>query len=138
MSVVTFYAVGPKTMNCCSQNERGSESQKLGISKIASVANMILSIISYGITFGIIYYIYEANKIVNYGYWMIILLASIPLLAISIIFFVISLVLDLDCCCAQSQKCLCSCCCGPGCFKFKYEYIKISRENNVIEILKSD
>ena len=145
LPAVTFFSVGPKTFNCCSPNERTNESHKLAISKVATAANIVLTLMTYGITWAIMNYIILPNSYVNEDFnlllfylYKIILLFFVPLLIIAIIFCVISIVLDLDCCCKKSQKCLCSCCCGPGCFKFKYEYILINHENNAIEICKSD
>ena len=141
LSAATFFSVGPKSINCCSQNERGSEPHKLVISKVFTVLNMIVTVISYVITFAVIYYIVESNNLPNYIKQNIIVGFTefvVPLLTISIIFAIISLLLDLNCCCAQSQKCLCSCCCGPGCFKFKHQHIYTDPETNAIEICKND
>ena len=129
LPAATYFSMGPKQIECCKSRNYAYQRRKLGFSKIATIINMTITIVMFGITF------YLTNFSLNhaqssydiFGPLGLIFMTFLfpPILVFSIILNIIFMVLDTNCCCNRSQSCHPQCCCGPNCFKLKCEYINM-------------
>ena len=127
LPTVTYFAVGPKmSSRCCPRKTFKHEESELGLSKFYTVANLLLTIISYGVMVTLFLVI---PKRMEELYWVWHFTPCfVPVLCFGIIFTISFLFLDKKCC-HQSHKCCCL-----RFYELRYQYINLNEENNQVGI----
>ena len=119
LPAVTYFVMGSRQTGCC------TTTPQIGLSKRLSVANLIVTVITYVIM--IVLFITDIYFVeLFFGIFTLVCF-------LSILFTTLFLLLDKNCCFSRSQHCLCICCCGPDCYKFHYQYITVNN-NGQIEV----
>ena len=125
LPVATFFAVGPSKYACCSKSHQ--QNGYLGFSRCSSIANLILTIITYVMWLAMFGYDLKALPLYYAMYFT-------PVLLTGVVFTIIFLSLSMPCCCSASQTCCFSSCCGPQCFVNEVHVIHTNA--NKIEIIQ--
>ena len=127
LPTVTYFAIGPrKNPKCCNANNGTCYECEIGLSKLHTIVNLLLTIIMYGVM--VTLFLLIPDKM-NEPYWLQHFTPSfVPVLTLGIIFTTVFLVLDKEFC-ISSLNCLCY----TG-YKFHYQYININEDDNQVGI----
>ena len=126
LPVATHFTIGSPKISC-SSNQKCLKNE-LGLSKKLTAINMTLTVLIYVLFITYFYlftYITFSTGYNKFAFGVF----FVPVLALSLLFNIIYLLLDEKCCCSRSTNCLCSSCCGSDCFEHEIYVIDTKSEN---------